>query len=334
MKIGIIGTGGFANCHANSLKRIGMDLAACYSPNKGRCEEFAKKHNAQAFSNPFEMINKKNIDVLYIVISPNCLDGTYEMAAIENGIPFLCEKPVGLQLNTINKVADKIKEKNLVSTSGFLLRYGKPAAQTREIIARNTPSIVRSSRMDITKEIAWHHKMESSQGMMMNAGIHTIDFMRFVFGEVEHVYATSSYGIIKEKFKDSDIYDSIASTLKFKNGMVANLSVSGVCIKEDAPQLDFLDVYGDEFRLVVDSIWDNGEIRYMEKDHQWNKLIQDKLDDRHDAKNRLFLEAAEKQDPSMIEDSYIDAVESCKVVMAINESAMTGKQIVIDEFGK
>ncbi len=332
MRIGIIGTGGFANCHVGSLGRLGLNITACYSPNKARCEEFAKKNNAKAFSNPLEMINKKEIDVLYIVIPPNCLDGTYEMAAIENNIPFLCEKPVGLNLNTIKSIAEKIKETNLVSTSGFLLRYGKPAAQTREIISRNTPSIVRSSRMDITKEISWHHKMESSQGMLMNAGIHTIDFMRFVFGEVQHVYGTSSYGIVKKKFKDSDIYDSIASTLKFKNGMVANLSISGVCVKEDAPQLDFLDVYGDEFRLVVDSIWDNGEIRYMEKDHKWNKLIQDKLDDRHDAKNSLFLEAAEKEDPSLIEDNYIDAVESCKVIMALNESARLGKQIELDKF--
>ncbi len=46
------------------------------------------------------------------------------------------------------------------------------------------------------------------------------------------------------------------------------------------------------------------------------------------------LKAAEKQEPSLIEDRYIDAVESCKVVMAINESAKLGKQIIIDEFGK
>ena len=71
-----------------------------------------------------QQYRKKVIDVLFIVITPNHLDGTYEMMAIEAGIPFLCEKPVGLKGKKMREIAEQIEKHELVTTSGFLLRYG------------------------------------------------------------------------------------------------------------------------------------------------------------------------------------------------------------------
>ena len=79
----------------------------------------------------------------HIVIPPHAHDGTIESKAIVQKIPFLCEKPVGLDLPTCKNLSQQIEKTNLITSSGYLLRYELLFEKIKEILARNKISTIR-----------------------------------------------------------------------------------------------------------------------------------------------------------------------------------------------
>jgi len=333
MRVGFIGTGNFANCHAASLKRIGAEITGCYDLNAAGSAVFAQKHGGRAFASPEELVDSKWIDCLYVVIPPFARNGTHEKLALKKNIPFLCEKPLGLKLGPVLEIAREVEHRGFVSACGFLLRYGETAARVRQQLNGKRLSSARSCRMDSggAPSGAWAYRESESGGWVMEMGVHTLDFMRYVLGEVESVFAFQSEGILNARDARHHVYDSVSGTLKFKSGLVANLLVSGVCPRP-ASHLDFLDVYGDDYRLHYENIWENCRVRYRTTAADWIEWRVESLDLRHDLKNQAFLTAVEKRDPALVLDSYPDAMISTAVALALNTSAKTGQVIHVEEF--
>jgi len=68
----------------------------------------------------------------------------------------------------------------------------------------------------------WRLSMEKSGGLLMEINAHEIDFMRFVCGDVDTVYAVG--GIYRQK--EADYPDIAMVSLKFKSGAVGLLRAS------------------------------------------------------------------------------------------------------------
>jgi predicted dehydrogenase len=322
MRVGFIGTGQFARARAESLRRVGGEAAACYSPGRRNREAFGEEFSARVFAEPLEMIRPEVVDALFIMVPTDVCDGTFEGAAVEAGVPFLCEKPVGMDAGTVADISRRVRERGLVTTSGYILRHGPAAAAVREFLAGREISIVRSCRMQPPLG-AWYARASRSGGLMHQAGTHTIDFMRWTLGEIESVSALTSSGISPKLVEGADVYDSMSARMVFASGTIAEISVSGICTKA-ARRMELLDVYGLHFRLVIDDIGEAGRVRYLEGEGDWKELRMDPIPQLVDEHTRNFLEAVEKSDPSAVLGSYPDAAKSCLVSLAMNESASKG----------
>lgn len=293
-------------------------ITACWGTNSDKTVEFAASHGAKIVADPMTMMDQKIADVIYIVVPPFAHDGSWELAAVDAGMPFLCEKPVALDLGIARRVADAVDEAGLVTASGFLLRAGETSMMVREVVSRNDISLARSCRFQGPGGKGWHGQMERSGGPMVEAGIHHVDFMRFLFGEVREVSATTTAGINLSRADGWDIYDSMSARLCFEGGVVADVAVSAV-LDEQTGMIGFLDVVGREFLLTYESPWDGGVVRYKEGGGDWVELVNDK--GRLDLHNQCFLEAARYCEPGMVRGTYCDAVRSLEVVLAMNRSA-------------
>jgi predicted dehydrogenase len=327
MRVGMLGTGIFAESHAKSLTNIGATIAGCYGTNPSKTEAFSTRHDCSIFENSLELISPDLIDVLYIVVPPFAHDGRWEEAAIERHIPFLCEKPVCLDLSLGRALAEKVAKSGLVTTSGFVFRQGETAARVREVIARNEVSIARSCRMGGLTPKKWARRMAGSGGMMVEAGIHSVDFMRWVFGEIRWVWASATSGI-STSIEDCDLYDSMDARIGFENGAIANLSVCNI-LNHGASKLDLLDVFGKDFMLTFDGPWEGDKVRYKEGPQDWAELTIDAA--RLDLHNRGFLEAVSAADPSRVRGDYPDAVRSLEAVLAMNRSAETDQKVYLSK---
>jgi myo-inositol 2-dehydrogenase / D-chiro-inositol 1-dehydrogenase len=129
IKIGFIGTGNFARQHAEILQELNANIVACYGTNAEKTAAFARDFHCQIYSQPEDFISPAIIDALYIVVPPFAHDGKVELKAIQEKVPFLCEKPVGLNLSLCQEIAEQIKQTNLITSSGYLSDEGDYSTQ-------------------------------------------------------------------------------------------------------------------------------------------------------------------------------------------------------------
>lgn len=325
-RIGMIGTGNFARQHAEILEKLNCKIVGCHGTNKDKTFAFSNEFNCKIFENPVDLISPHAIDVLYIAIPPFAHNGNVENHAIKQKIPFLCEKPVGLDLSTCKKIADKILETNLITSSGYLLRYEPLLNHVKKIIQRNKISAIRICSYSYMPEVHWWRKKELSGGMMVESGTHYIDLLRYLFGEITSVASIASKGFADKNIADCNLDDSMEAILKFQSGMIASIGVTHLLNKINARNDELL-VYGEDFALKIDLY----KLRYKNEATVLYKEVNDKewITLSNPTSKQLLLEyetsafinAIKANCPSLIKSTYPDGVKSLEVALAMNQSA-------------
>lgn len=330
IRIGFIGTGSFARQHAEVLKELGANIVACFGTNQEKTVAFARDFMCKSYGESLALISSDIIDALYIAIPPFAHDGSVELKAIEQNIPFLCEKPVGLDLSVCKQISERIEQANLITSSGYLLRYEPLFNQVKEIINRNRISTIRVCSYSYMPEVHWWRKSALSGGMMVESGSHYIDLLRYLFGEISDLAAITSDGLAKNNIANCDIYDSMEAILKFESGYIGSIGVMHLLNKIHARN-DILEIYGQDFSLKIDlyKLRHKNEATAMYKestDQDWRSIS-----NRTCKKNLLiseskaFLAAIQQKNPTLIRSSYADAVKSLKIALAMNQSSKLSK---------
>lgn len=335
IRVGFIGTGNFAQQHAEILKELGVSIVACYGTNLEKTISFAKTFRCEIYTDPLKLISANIIDALYIVIPPSAHTGNFELKAIKEKIPFLCEKPVGLDLSLCKEISKGIEQENLITSSGYLLRYESLFEKTKEILKRNKTSTIRICSYTYMPEVHWWRKLKSSGGMMVESGSHYIDLLRYLFGEVSSIASVTSEGISQNSIPNSDIYDSMEAILKFQSGEIASIGITHLLNKIDARKDELL-VYGQDLALKIDLY----KLRYENEATIFYKEVGTldwKSASNYSSKKELmtresnaFINAIKQNNPSLIKSTYPDAVKSLHIALAMNQSAEL-KQFTIIE---
>lgn len=330
IKIGFIGTGSFAKQHAEVLMELGAKIVACYGSNAEKTAIFAEDFQCKIYADPLSLISPDIIDVLYIVVPPFAHDGRVELKAIDKKIPFLCEKPVGLDLAVCKHISNEIEKNNLITSSGYLLRYDPLFIKAKEIINRNKISTVRICSYSYMPEVHWWRKEKLSGGMMVESGSHYIDLLRYLFGKVSSIASITSNGLSNKNISDCDAYDSMEAILKFQSEIIASIGVTHLLNKIHARN-DELHVYGQDFALKIDlyklRYKNEATIVYKElNDSDWNKISSPtSKKELLMSESSAFINAVQQGNHSLIKSTYSDAVESLMVALAMNQSAKTSQ---------
>ncbi|HEU5280476.1 MAG TPA: Gfo/Idh/MocA family oxidoreductase [Gammaproteobacteria bacterium] len=334
IRIGLIGTGNFAKQHAEVLNQLGAKIVACFGSNAEKTAAFSTEFQCKIYDEPLQLISRDIIDALYIAIPPFAHDGHVELKAIDNQIPFLCEKPLGLDLSICKKISEKINQNRLITSSGYLLRYHPLFIKIKEIIDRNKITTTRICSYAYMPEVHWWRKEKLSGGMMVESGTHYVDLLRYLFGEISSVASVTSTGLASSAIPNCDTYDSMEAILKFQSGNIASIGVTHLLNTIQARN-DELHVYGQDFALKVDlyklRYKNEGAVFYKEPhDTDWN-CITDKTSKQGLLANQsdAFIKAIQENNPSLIKSTYPDAVKSLAATIAMNESAEFGRFLMV-----
>ncbi len=93
-RLGFIGAGGIAERHTKVLLEFpDVSIAAFADPSLERAQELAALAGAKAYADYRQMLDREQLDALYICVPPFA-HGEIEQAAIERGLPFFVEKPL------------------------------------------------------------------------------------------------------------------------------------------------------------------------------------------------------------------------------------------------
>ncbi|UFN48734.1 glycosyltransferase [Roseomonas sp. OT10] len=316
LRIGFVGAGGIAHRHFGVLERFDdVAIAAVADPDMGRATEAAARFGARAFADHEAMLAAEELDALYICVPPFA-HGAPERAAIARNLPFFVEKPVAIDLATAEAVAAAVARAGLVTSVGYHLRSLDTVEEARALLRGNPARLLSGYWLDATPPPPWWWRMDRSGGQMVEQMTHIIDLARHLAGEVEEVFGMATH-TPRPDFPGLDVPTVSTASLRFASGAVGNFAAT--CLLRWNHRVG-LHVFADGLAMEMTD-------RDIMVDVGRGRPVRGAGDDPVRVEDRAFLDAVRGGPRAAIRCDYAEALATHRVVLAIVESARTGRPV-------
>jgi UDP-N-acetyl-2-amino-2-deoxyglucuronate dehydrogenase len=225
--LGIIGGGGISETHARAAGEIpGVEIAAFFGDNYEKISQLSQHFGGKAYRDFETFLEHQPLDFVMIG-SPSALHANQGIAAARQGLHVLTEKPIdvstaqataliyacdnaGVQLGVCfqDRVAPEIARLKELVDDG---RLGKPILASGHVKWYRPPEYYANSRWRGTRRL-------DGGGALINQGVHTVDLLLWLMGDVERVYARTETAL-----HDIEVEDTVVATLEFGNGAIGTL---------------------------------------------------------------------------------------------------------------
>jgi len=227
---GIVGAGNISETHLRAVQETpGLEIAAVTGRNVDRSQALAAQFGCIAYSRFQDFLVHKPMD-LVIIGSPSGLHAEQGIAAAENGLHVLVEKPIDISLERTDALIDCCQKARVRLGVIFQDRTKPDINKLRELILSGgigDPILV-SARVKWYRPPDYYSKSHwrgtwalDGGGALMNQGIHTVDLLLWLLGDVTRVYARALTALHKIEAEDT-----VVATLEFARGAVGTLEAT------------------------------------------------------------------------------------------------------------
>lgn len=249
MKVGVLGTGGMGNVHARHYANMPeIDLVA-WDRDPDKLGAFCKHHEAQKLTCFEDLLE---VSDLVDICLPTPLHLEFVLAALEAKRPTLVEKPMARRLHECRQMIEASQSAGVELGVGHVVRFFPEHRLAHDLIQQGkigTPAAARlrrGGRAPVGSD-RWFQDPEQSGGVILDLGIHELDWLLWTFGECRQVFARSVR--LGETVPDAQFEGDYALiTLSFTSGLVAHVEAT------------WMDPGG--FRATIEVSGDQGMVEY------------------------------------------------------------------------
>lgn len=211
--------------YLETLRRLEVPVVAVSDENPAIANDRASRFGAEAFTDYKAMIETVKPDFIVALGRHIDMPDIFRHLAT-TGIPFVMEKPWGVDAETVNGLADLAEQKGVWVAAPFMTRYSHWAEAAREAVHGGTlgavshivfrmirPSMVRYEEWDSPWMLS---KAEAGGGALLNLGSHGFDICRFITGEEPEVISA----VLSNKVHDSEVEDYAHVVLRTPSGII------------------------------------------------------------------------------------------------------------------
>jgi predicted dehydrogenase len=329
MNFGIIGCGGIADRRTipGMLLSDRVKILAVQDIDEEIAKRIAQKYSISRFyAREDDLLKNDDIEAVYIGTP---VDVHYEqvLKSAEAGKHILCEKPLARTLKETEKIIDLCNKKGITLQVGFMMRYHGYHIKAKEMIVNGRLGQPVMGRAQLTCwyppiEGAWRQNPQrSGGGALMDMAIHSVDILRYMFGEVREVMSYNATITHSYKVEDSGVI-----LLRFENGAY------GVCdsffnIPDEAAK-GVLELYGTKGSLIaegtISQVAAGKMVAYLSEAEKGYDARQERtaikpVEIKAELKNMYLTE---------VED-FVDSVENKRKPMNSGEEALKNFQIIL-----
>ena len=221
LKIGIIGAGRIGKVHTETIVQSipNAEVVSIVDTSLFEAEKLAKKFRINNYSADYkDIINNSEIDAV-VICSPTNTHAKHIIDAAQAGKHIFCEKPIDLDLDTIQNALDIVDDNNVKMMIGFNRRFDPNFKKIKEMVVDGKigePHILKITSRDPAPPPAEY--VSASGGMFLDMTIHDFDMARFIVGsEVEEIFVVAGV-LVDPKIGEAGDVDTALITLKFENG--------------------------------------------------------------------------------------------------------------------
>lgn len=227
IRIAVLGCGRIGVMHAaNIAAHPRATLAGVYDIHAPAAAAVSAKTGAPVFGSAAEVFASKDVDAVLIATATDTHADLLELA-IAAGKPVLCEKPIDLSLERVNRCAATIAGSAVPIQLGFVRRFDPGHASVRCAIAAG--DIGELHQVVITSRdpgLAPEAYLKVSGGILRDMTIHDLDMARFILGEeVTQVFSTGSSLVdpaLMARLGDHDTVTVVLTTASGKQAIITN----------------------------------------------------------------------------------------------------------------
>ena len=238
IKVALIGCGRVAGHHCRSIATVdGVALAAVCDLAEEKARAYAEEFQVPSFTNYHAMFAEvPDIDVV-AVITPSGMHFEHAMEVMERyGKHVIMEKPAFMRPRQLREAYRAAGRLGRHIFPVFQNRHNKAVKRIRKALAdgelgdiRIMSVRVRWCRPQRYYDMApWRGTFSHDGGALTNQGIHHVDLLRHLGGEVTRVKAT-----MRTLGADVEIEDTVAATMTFETGAVGVLEVTTAARPDD-----------------------------------------------------------------------------------------------------
>ena len=320
LKVGFIGAGGMAKAH---MKRLSMmtdvKIAAICDAVMEKAKEAGDLYQAKAYTDFHEMLDREDLDAVWIAIPP--FAHTDEVAyAARKGVHCFIEKPVALTLEKAREMQEAAEKHKIKTMVGYHWRQSQSIRRGKALLEQEGGPIGMVAGF-WWGGIAggpehWWRRKELSGGQVLEQTTHIFDLCRFLAGEVERVYAEFATILNADK-PNFTIEDVSVVTLRFRDGAIG--FVTGTSGAKPKGRFVGLKVFARNLQLNIEGT----KRAVILKDHETLEFVSER--DLVYDEDRKFIDAVAKD--LLTETPISEGVKSLEISVAAIKSAELGKVV-------
>ncbi|MGC9308481.1 MAG: Gfo/Idh/MocA family oxidoreductase [Thermoplasmatota archaeon] len=216
LQIGVIGTGSMGKNHARVCSELAeVELVGVADRDKTTAIRVADRCDTKAYVDFTEMLS--DVDAV-IVATPTITHHDIAMEALVAGKHVLVEKPICDSVHKAQQLVNKAEKENLVLAVGHIERHNPVVRFVKDAMVEGRYGDLITLA---TKRVSNFPGRIRDVGVILDFGVHDIDVMRYLAGEVTSVYARAG------TFNRSINHEDHASiVLTFKDGVSGVVEVN------------------------------------------------------------------------------------------------------------
>ena len=240
--LGILGGGNISRTHLRAAMEIdGVKVAAVCGQNLAKASQLAAEVGAVSYQNPAEFLDHRPMEVV-LIGSPSGLHAEQGIAAAKRGLHVLVEKPIDIDVDRTDqlieaceiagvklgvffqdRVAPDLQKLKSVINSGAL---GSPILMSASVRWYRSPEYYEKSQWRGTRAL-------DGGGALMNQGIHTVDLLLWLCGDVCSVWSRAITALHR-----IEVEDALVASFQFASGAIGTLEAATSCFPGFSRRID------------------------------------------------------------------------------------------------
>ncbi len=347
IRVGVIGTGGIAQYLHIRQYRECEDAQVVALCDVSREAMAAAQHrwgleDAATFTDAQAMFTEADLDAVSIC-TPNDSHRDLALAATEEGVAVLCEKPLALNAAQARDMAEGAEAAGVVNMTGFSKRFFPAARLAKSLIQEGELGEIYvmeghyvqgwGLRPDLS--LVWRlQRHRAGSGALGDLGSHLFDLARWWAGEAEEVVALSRTFVSErplpegQGFGTVDVDDHVGFVVQFQGDAVGTFTASRMVgsIRDDCRltahgskgSLTFTTQERDRLQVCL-----GGAMQRLQSFTE----VEVPREYRNVHEIATFVQAVMAGTP--VEPSFLDGLRCQELLDAVLESAETGRRITL-----
>ncbi len=213
MRYGLVGAGGIGRIRADALNGMtDCALVAVTDVDLGKARNLVGSSPTKVYETFEALLAATEVEAVIISVPPQFHEAQV-IAALQAGKHVLCEKPLAPSVEACRRMVGASRAANRVLTTGFNHRYFSAVQDVKQAIASKT-----IGTLDHIRAFAGHTGLSEFKapwmydkdimggGALMDVGIHMIDLIHYLLGDIHEVQGIATGKVWKlDRSEDNGI---------------------------------------------------------------------------------------------------------------------------------